>query len=449
MGSKKENKVSKKILIGWPTQTISFAVASVLLGYATFFATDYMGINASTVGILFMVSKLFDGFTDIVAGYLIDRTHTKIGKARPYALASIGYWFFIIALFCAPEMNIYAGAVYLFVCYTMINSVFLTLTQCSESVYLANSLENSSQSVLVLSVGNLVSMVFTMAGSIIVPQLIKTIGTTREGWHIIALAIGIPFAIVGIIRFFVVKEIRVSGTVNKITVKEMLQLLGHNKYILLFSVIIVVANIGYYLVATAGTYYYQYIMGDIGLASIMSLTLIAVVAVIGITPALEKRFGLTNVVRICTIAGLIGYLLRLVNIHSVLILFIANLLSYLGFFPMFSFANKFVIDCMDYGEWKNKIRSEGTISCAQSVATKVGIALGTAVVGILMGLSGYDGLREVQASGTNVVIIALNSVIPALLCAIQLLLLKYYDLDKYLVQIREDLKKSGSADQLS
>lgn len=432
-----ETKTPKKLLFAWPTQTISFAIASVLLGYTTFFATDYMGIGAGAVGILFMVSKLFDGFTDIVAGYLIDRTHTKLGKARPYALASIGYWLFTILLFCAPEMEASAGAVYLFVCYTMINSVFLTLTQCSESVYLANSIENSSQSVLVLSVGNLVSMVFTMAGSIIVPQLIKTIGTTREGWRIIVLAIGIPFAIVGLIRFMVVKEIRVNSTTDKIKVRDMLHLLGHNKYILLFSFIIVTANIGYYLVATAGTYYYQYIMNDIGLASLMSSTLISVVVVIGITPALEKRYGLTNIVRVCTLIGLVGYLLRLINVHSIPVLFVSNLLSYLGFFPMFSFANKFVIDCMDYGEWKNKVRSEGTISCATSVATKVGIALGTALVGLLMGLSGYDGLRDVQTAETNTVIIILNSVVPAALCLLQLILLKFYDLDKLLVQIKE------------
>ena len=390
-------KVPRRLLLAWPTQTISFAVASVLLGYATFFATDYMGINAVTVGLLFMISKLFDGFTDIVAGYLIDRTHTRIGKARPYALASIGYWLFIILLFCAPKMNAHAGAIYLFVCYTMVNSVFLTLTQCSESVYLANSLENSSQSVLILSVGNLVSMVFTMACTIVVPQLIKTIGTTREGWRVIVLAIGIPFALVGLVRFFFVKEIRADNTTDKIRVKDMLYLLGYNKYILLFSTIIVVANIGYYMVATAGTYYYQYILNDIGMAYVMSITLLSVVAVIGITPALEIRFGLTNVVRVCT-------------------------------------------------EWKNKVRSEGTISCAQSVATKVGIALGTALVGLLMGASGYDGLQEIQPAGTNAVIVALNSVIPAILCAVQLVLLKFYDLDTLLPQMRKELKEKASSE---
>ena len=292
--------VSKQLLLAWPTQTMSFAVASVILGYATFYATDYMGINPGLVGILFMVSKIFDGFTDIVAGFLIDKTHTKMGKARPYALASLGYWLSIILLFSAPEMSNHAGAIYLFVCYTMINSVFLTLTQCSESVYLANAMDDTSQSVTILAVGNLISLVFTLAASIIIPQLIKTIGTTREGWRIIVLAIGVPFAIVGLIRFLVVKEVREYANIDTVRIRDMVSLLAKNKYILLFSLIIVLANVGYYLVATVGTYYYQYIMGDIGLQAqsveannmIISLNSIVPAVLCGIQLFLLKYYDL-------------------------------------------------------------------------------------------------------------------------------------------------------------
>lgn len=61
-----QKKVSKKLFFAWPTRTISYAVGSVLLGYVTFYATDFMGISAVTAGIIFMISKIFDGVTDIV-----------------------------------------------------------------------------------------------------------------------------------------------------------------------------------------------------------------------------------------------------------------------------------------------------------------------------------------------------------------------------------------------
>lgn len=435
-----KSKLPLRMKLAWPTQTISFAIGSVLFGYVTYFATNYMYLDPAVVGMLFMVSKIFDGFTDVVAGYLIDRTHSRFGKGRPYSLAMVGYWICVLLLFAGPTLEGQAGYVYLFILYTLINSVFLTLNGCSESVYLANALEDTSQSVSLLSISNLISMVFTLAGSILMPQLIKTVASSREGWAMVTWAIAIPFAAISVIRFLAVKEVRSVSNVEKIEIRDMLRLLGHNKYILLFSMVILVSNIGNYLVSNVGTYYYQYIMGDVGIGSMMNITLLSAVIAIAITPALAKRFGLTNVVRVCTVIGLVGYLLRLVNIHSVPLLFVSNLMSFLGFYPMFSFSNSFVIDCMDYGEWKNKTRSEGSIACAQSVTSKIGTALGTALVGVLMGAAGYQGKLDVQPDAANTMIIILNSLVPAVICLMQLILLHFYDLDKKLPQIREDLK---------
>ena len=129
------NKVPKKQLLAWPTRTISYAVASTMLGYVTFFTTDFLGISAATAGLIFMISKIFDGFTDIAAGYVIDRTQTKLGKGRPYELALIGYWICILLLFSAPQLGVGPSIVYLFIMYSLINSVFLTLLQCLHTKY--------------------------------------------------------------------------------------------------------------------------------------------------------------------------------------------------------------------------------------------------------------------------------------------------------------------------
>lgn len=82
------SKLSKKTMLCWPTSTLSYAVGSVLMGYVTFYATDVMGISAVAAGMIFMISKIFDGVTDVIAGFLIDKTHTRFGKGRPYALGT-------------------------------------------------------------------------------------------------------------------------------------------------------------------------------------------------------------------------------------------------------------------------------------------------------------------------------------------------------------------------
>ena len=56
---------------------MSVAVQVVLIGYITFYCTDVLGLNAALVATLLMATKLFDGVTDVFAGYLVDITKTK------------------------------------------------------------------------------------------------------------------------------------------------------------------------------------------------------------------------------------------------------------------------------------------------------------------------------------------------------------------------------------
>ena len=435
-------KVPKQLLLAWPSRTISYAVASVLLGYVTFFATDFLGISAATAGLVFMISKIFDGFTDIAAGYAIDRTKTKIGKGRPYELALIGYWLAIVLLFSAPEMGVKPSIIYLFIMFSMINSVFLTLLQCSEPVYLANSLKHADHSIPIQAVTGFISLIFTMAAAMILPQLVATIGATREGWRVIAIFMAIPFTLIGLIRFMVVKERKdiTKASEAHITLKEMAMLLKQNKYILMFATIILLSNIGSNIVNSATTYYFAYIIGDISKASIMSLSMLAIIIVIVLTPMLSKRFGFIKVMRTTTLIGMFGYLIRLIDISNLTLLFVSSVFGMMGFYTMFSFVGKFVIDCMDYGEWKTGVRSEGTVAAAQSVTSKIGTAFGVGAIGFFMGISGYNGALDIQSASANQMIIMLYSVIPAIFCLIQYVMLRLYDLDDLLPQIRKDLE---------
>lgn len=441
-------KVPAKTMLSWPTMTISTSVAAALLGYATYYATDIMGISAITAGLIFMLSKIFDGFTDLVAGYFIDRAHFKMGKGRPWQLAIIGYWVSVVLLFAAPKMGMTASCVYLFVTYSMINSVFMTLLGCSEPVYLANALEDSRQSVSILAFTGFISLFFTMAASMLLPQLVKTMGAARSGWIQMSLILAVPFTLLALVRVLVIKEKKNSaqGAAQKISIKEMLRLLAGNKYILIFALIILISNVGSASYATAQTYYYTWIIGDIGIGSVMSLSMLPIIIVIVIMPVLSRKFGFLKVIRVTTLIGMAGYLIRLVSYKNIGLLFASNVISMLGFYTMFAFAATFVIDCIDYGEWKSGTRSEGTISCAQSITAKIGTAFGAGLIGVLMGLSGYDGNAVSQTGSANMMIISLYSVVPALLCLVQYILLKVYDIDKYLPQIRADLAARHNGD---
>ena len=61
-------------------------VYALLASFVMIFLTDTVGLNAGIVGTLIAVSKFFDGVSDVFFGAMIDKTHSKMGKARPWML---------------------------------------------------------------------------------------------------------------------------------------------------------------------------------------------------------------------------------------------------------------------------------------------------------------------------------------------------------------------------
>ena len=80
------------------------AVNSILAAFLTMFYTDNIGMAAGAVGTMFLISKLFDGITDILAGVLIDKTRTRWGKARPWLLwLSVPTGLAVVLIFFIPQ----------------------------------------------------------------------------------------------------------------------------------------------------------------------------------------------------------------------------------------------------------------------------------------------------------------------------------------------------------
>ena len=66
---------------------VVYGLCSTLL---TFFYTDYVGVSAALVGIIFLITRIFDGVSDIIMGFITDRTKSKYGKARPWISVDVG-----------------------------------------------------------------------------------------------------------------------------------------------------------------------------------------------------------------------------------------------------------------------------------------------------------------------------------------------------------------------
>ena len=120
---------------------------------------------------------------------------------------------------------------------------------------------------------------------------------------------------------------------------------------------------------------------------------------------------------------------------------ITGLLITPGFLTTWLYLSTFVIDCIDYGEWKTGVRREGSTTCLPSFCSKVGAAFGAGLVGVLMGASGYEGTLTVQLDSAVNMLIAMFSIIPAVFAVIQYIVLRHYNLDERIPEIRKELSE--------
>ena len=107
--SEKNNTAS----LGWGTRisyglgdTACNIVFGMITALLTLFYTDYCGIPVVTVGLVMLISRIFDGSSDVIMGIIVSKTKSKWGKARPWILwMSVPYVLCAVAMFCVPHSS--------------------------------------------------------------------------------------------------------------------------------------------------------------------------------------------------------------------------------------------------------------------------------------------------------------------------------------------------------
>ena len=98
-----DEKFSKKKLLGFSMVRMGNILQGLMIGEVTYFATNSLGIAAAAISIGMAIKTAIDAVTDLLMGAIVDRTHTKWGKARPWVLAGIPMWILTLLVFAVQE----------------------------------------------------------------------------------------------------------------------------------------------------------------------------------------------------------------------------------------------------------------------------------------------------------------------------------------------------------
>ncbi len=439
-----DNKLGFGRLLLWQTSSVSVALSVLVLGFVTIYCTDTLGLSPGLVGTLFLISKLVDGVTDVVAGFIIDRTQTRWGKGRPYEIFMIFLWLSTWLLFsCPTSFSTAAKCVWVFCMYVFMNAVCTTFLNGNNVVYMVRAFKTKEQQVKLTAYGSFFTMGAGLAFNILFPMAMAKIATSAAGWSRLIGMMAVPLTLMGLIRMLTIKEqyhSEESAETEKLKLSDIAALAKTNKPMLLVSLARFLQN------AVAGmgvtVYYWTYIVGNVALMGVTAVTTILGLPLAFLMPLMRRKLGMKKMV-ICGFAfSAFGYLMMFIAGGNLVPVVIASLITSIGVIPFTMMFNMFIVDCADYNEFKGLPRMEGTMGSLTGLAGKIGSAFGGFVLGILMSLSGYDGTAAVQTDAALLMIRMLASLVPLAVFAVIILLLRKYTLDEEMQAVR-NVSKEG------
>ena len=411
------------------------------------FYTDVMGMSAMVVGMVMMLARFVDAFTDVTMGQIVDRSKpTKDGKFRPWikrmcgpvAIAS-----FLIYQSGFANMPYAFKLVWLIVTYLLWGSIFYTSINIPYGS-MASAVSSDPTDRASLSTWRTIGA--TLAGLVIGAGTPLVAYVTVDGnpvlsgsrMTIIAGVFSVCAIICYLLCFKLVRErVPVPANDQKLDLIALGKSLITNRALLgiiVAAILLLLAMLG--MQGMTG-YVFPNFYKNTGAQSAVSLlaSLAALAICAPLASKFAAKFGKKEMSIVSCLFGAISFLICLI-VHPenvwVYVLFYVIAFIGIGFFNTVIWA--MITDVIDDAEVKNGIREDGTIYAVYSFARKLGQAFSSGMVGGLLSMVGYTPKTAFDPAVTEG-IFKISCIVPIIgLTAVALALLFIYPLNKKRVE---------------
>lgn len=430
--------------------------------YLLFFYTDVFGIEASLVGTMFLITRVWDSLLDPFIGVMTDRTESRWGKFRPYILwVAIPFGIIAVLTFTTPDLSSTGKLIYAYITYSLMMMIYSLINVPYASLLGVMSSDPNTRTQL-----SSYRMIFAFIGSIIVLLLIEPlvdifshlsgsgIPNIAFGWQMAAVV----FAIIAVALFFGcfawtrerVKPINDKKNPLKLDIKD---LLGNKPWWILLGAGI--ATLIFNSIRDgAAVYYFKYYVTDnegfdLGFLN-TSLTLTTVYLVLGqaanilgiilvspISARIGKKYTFLCAMVFAAVFSIMFYFLGTGNIGLIMLLQVLISTCAGAVFPLLW---SMYADIADYSEWKTGRRATGLIFSSSSMSQKFGWSIGGALTGWLLGYFGFQA-NMVQTEEVQHGIRLMLSLLPAAATVLSVIFISFYPLtEKTLSEITKSLE---------
>lgn len=461
-----ENVVAKEKWFGYlfgPAGAL--LLNAVLTSYLNVYYTDVLKMTGVWGGLFLtifpIISKIVDAITNVIMGYLVDRTRTRQGKARPwFLLAAPLLTISGILLFVVPEIGETGQVIWIMLSYNLYYSFAFTIYNMSHNLMVPLSTRNLEQRGALSVFSNISNVMMTgIIVALIFPMLVlPAIGVNKSAWiTVMALVSIIAFPLVLMEYYFTRERVTEEGgeeAAPQVSYKEQLKAITRDKYWLLIMIYFFIYTVAVNLKNISLVYFCNYVLGSYNDGSTQTF-----VSAIGGIPMgigifavwpLAKKFGKKNV----TVAGFILYAIGSAICFffptSMVIVLIGQFIKNMGGLPCAYIFMALFADVLDHIEWKSGFRCDGISMSIYTIIITVCSGISTGIFNFGLASSGYVAPTYDAATGITTAAIQNSAtqstitfffvgleIITGIVCAV---LLHFLDVEKVIEKEQEEIK---------
>lgn len=349
------------------------------------------------LGTILLVSRVFDGVSDLLIAQLMDKINSRHGKARAWILwMAAPYAVSATALFAVPS---HAGkmvqAIYIFVTYNLCTTVVYTALNLPYSA-MAPLMTNDEEDLAKLNIFRMsMSPVSNMIVTALSLPLINFLGGDQRAWIIVTAVYGIIAFGMLMWTFLGTKErfhTEAAAEAENLPFRVRLKAAAQNKYFIIMFLMVMALALYQNVNGTVSTYYAQYVLGNAEIMGVMQTCekIPWILGIICMAP-LIKKFGKRNLVLGGAIICIAAQIILMINPENMKLVLAASIIRGLGEAPINGLTFTMLADVINYGHWKTGIRVHALIFSTFTVGQKFGGGVAGWAIGQLMQLSGFTG----------------------------------------------------------
>ncbi|MBB1291282.1 MAG: GPH family glycoside/pentoside/hexuronide:cation symporter [Pseudoalteromonas rhizosphaerae] len=426
--------VVEKVGFGAGDMAVNVMVAA-LFYFMSFFYTDIYGLDPVDMGILFLVARFVDAFTDPLMGVITDKVKTRWGQFRHWFLfLSVPYGISIVLLFTTPDFDYNMKLVWAYLTYLFATLMFTGVAIPYISyigVLTADPKERLSANGFRMFFAKIANVIIVFS----VPLLASMWGggDIAHGYKLAMILVSTCGVALFLFCFFTTRE-RITHEPQTESILTQFKVLIKNDQWLLLCAACVLGTLGYAIRGSVAMYYAKYYLGAPDLAGTFTSAGIAasIVSMVAST-WITQRYCKLKLFRWSQIAVLFISLIMFFAVQPgdiwlafvlyIILSFVVDLHA-----PVFWSA---IAEAVDYGEIKDGVRASGLSFGGISFCQKAGGGLAGLAGGLLLAFFDYQPNIE-QSQFTMTGLALMLTIIPGVFHAILgFVLFKYKITDNY------------------